>query len=512
MTSETNAVEMRGIVKRFPGVLANDHVDLTVREGEIHALLGENGAGKSTLMNILSGLYKLDEGEIWVRGKQVHFGSPRDALRCGIGMIHQHFMLVPSHTVAENIFLGLDKPRFILQPRKIEAVVAELSQRYNLRVDANTKIWQLSVGEQQRVEILKMLYRGANILIMDEPTAVLTPMEVEDLFNTLRGMAHSGHTILFISHKLDEVLEIADRITVLRRGRVEASGIPAGETSKNELARLMVGREVLFRIEKKPCQTGEVILEINDLEAFDDKGLPALRGISLAVHSGEILGLAGVAGNGQRELAEVICGLRPASSGHVRVHGREITNSPPAEILEQGVSFIPEDRVGMGSAPNLSIAENLALRSYRTPPIGNRWRIDRLHMFRHATELVKRFDIQTPSIHAPSRLLSGGNLQKMILARETSSQPRVIIAMHPTRGLDVGATEAIHRVLLAARDQGTAILLISEDLEEILALADRIAVIYEGQIMGIVKAEEADIEHIGLMMAGSRIETEKGTP
>jgi len=344
---------------------------------------------------------------------------------------------------------------------------------------------------------------------MDEPTAVLTPMEVEDLFNTLRTMARSGHPIIFISHKWDEVLKIADRITVLRRGRVEASNIQAGDISKNELARIMVGREVLFRIEKKPCQPGEVALEVQDLEALDDKGLPALRRISLTVRSGEILGLAGVAGNGQRELAEVICGLRPALSGHVRVHGKEITNTSPAQILEEGVSFIPEDRVGMGSVPNLTIAENLALRSYRYPPIGNRWRINRPLMDRRAEELIKRFDIMTPSVNLPSRLLSGGNLQRMILARETSADPRVIIAMHPTRGLDVGATEATHRVLLMARDQGSGILLISEDLDEILALADRIAVLYEGQIMGIVEADQADIEHIGLMMAGSHPESEK---
>lgn len=510
MSSVIHAVEMRGIVKRFPGVLANDHIDLDVREGEIHALLGENGAGKSTLMNILSGLYKPDEGEIWVRGKLVHFSSPKDALRCGIGMVHQHFMLVPSHTVAENVLLGLDEPRFLLPPRKIEALVAEISHRYNLRVDPRARIWQLSVGEQQRVEVLKMLYRGANILIMDEPTAVLTPMEVEELFHTLRTMARNGHTIIFISHKLDEVLRIADRITVLRRGRVEASGLPAEGISKGELARLMVGREVLFHVEKRPCQPGEVVLEVQDLEALDDKGLPALRRVSFAVRSGEILGLAGVAGNGQRELAEAICGLRPVSSGCIKVHGKEITHASPAQILEMGVAFIPEDRIGVGSVPNLSIAENLALRSYRHQPIGNRWRLNRSLMVRHAEELIAKFEIMTPSVHQPVRLLSGGNLQKMILAREMSARPRVIVAMHPTRGLDVGATEAIHRVLLSARDQGTGILLISEDLDELLALADRIAVIYEGQIMGEVKASEADIEHIGLMMAGSSME--KGKP
>ncbi len=499
------AVDMRGIVKRFPGVLANDHVDLTVYEGEVHALLGENGAGKSTLMNILSGLYQPDEGEIRVRGERVSFGSPKDAIRQGIGMIHQHFMLVPSFSVAENIMLGMDEPRFLLDPQKIEGTVRELSERYNLDVDPSSKIWQLSVGEQQRVEVLKMLYRGATILIMDEPTAVLTPQEVEDLFQTLRGMAKSGHTIIFISHKLDEVLAIADRITVLRRGRLEAAGVEASSVTKKELAHLMVGREVLFRIEKKPAKAGEVVMEVEDLQAEDDKGLPALKGVSLQVRSGEILGLAGVAGNGQRELAQAICGLRPVMGGVVRVHGKEVTNAAPVVLIKEGVAYIPEDRHGVGSVPNLSVAENLALRNYRWPPIGNGWRINRVALRKQAVELVQTFDIVTPSIDTPSRLLSGGNLQKMILARELSGDPRVVIAVHPTRGLDVGATEAVHRLLLQERDQGAGVLLISEDLDEILSLADRIAVIYEGQIMSVVDAEDADIEELGLQMAGTRV-------
>ena len=506
MSEDSLAVEMRGIVKQFPGVLANDRVDLAVRAGEVHALLGENGAGKSTLMNILSGLYKPDEGEIYVGGDKVDFGSPKGAIHHGIGMIHQHFMLVPVQSVAENLILGMDEPRFLLRPQKIEAEVEELSQRFNLRVDARAKIWQLSVGEQQRVEVLKMLYRGANILIMDEPTAVLTPQEVEELFHTLREMASSGKTIIFISHKLHEVLEIADRISVLRRGRMEASGMDLEGVTKKDLARLMVGREVLFRIERKAAAPGEPVLEIENLEAFDDKGLLALKGISLEVRAGEILALAGVSGNGQRELAETITGLREATDGSVIAQGREVTNASPSRVLEAGLSFIPEDRIGMGSVPNMDISENLALRNYRIPPIGNGWAMNLVAMREQAEKLVDDFDIATPSIETPSRLLSGGNLQKLILAREISGAPPMLVAMQPTRGLDVGATEAVHRILLEQRDKGAAILMISEDLDEIMALADRIAVIYEGQIMGEMGAEHADLEEIGLMMAGTMME------
>lgn len=498
------AIEMRGIIKRFPGVLANDHVDLAVRAGEVHALLGENGAGKSTLMNILSGLYHADEGEIYVDGAKVNFGSPKDAIHNGIGMIHQHFMLVPVLSVAENLVLGLDETRFILRPQKVVAEVEALSQRFNISVDPRAKIWQLSVGEQQRVEVLKMLYRGANILIMDEPTAVLTPQEVEELFHTLREMASSGKTIIFISHKLHEVLEIADRISVLRLGRMVASGIDLEGVTKKDLARLMVGREVLFRIDRKAATPGEPVLEIRNLQAFDDKGLPALKGISLDVRTGEILALAGVSGNGQRELAEAVTGLREATGGSVIAQGREVTNASPSRVLEAGLSFVPEDRVGMGSVPNMNVSENLALRNYRIPPIGNGWVMNLVAMREQAEKLVDEFDIVTPSIETPSRLLSGGNLQKLILAREISGAPAMLVAMQPTRGLDVGATEAVHRILLEQRDEGAAILMISEDLDEIMALADRIAVIYEGQIMGEMSAEGADIEEIGLMMAGTR--------
>ncbi|GMR09812.1 MAG: ABC transporter ATP-binding protein [Anaerolineae bacterium] len=504
MSENRLAVEMRGIVKRFPGVLANDRVDLDVRAGEVHALLGENGAGKSTLMNILSGLYHPDEGEIYVDGAKVTFGSPKDAIHDGIGMIHQHFMLVPVLSVAENLVLGLDEARFLLRPQKIEAEVEALSQRFNISVDPRAKIWQLSVGEQQRVEVLKMLYRGANILIMDEPTAVLTPQEVEELFHTLREMASSGKTIIFISHKLHEVLEIADRISVLRLGRMVSSGIDLEGVTKKDLARLMVGREVLFRIDRKAATPGEPILEIRNLQALDDKGLPALKGISLEVRTGEILALAGVSGNGQRELAEAVTGLREATGGSVIAQGREVTNASPSHVLEAGLSFVPEDRVGMGSVPNMNISENLALRNYRIPPIGNGWVMNLVAMREQAEKLVDEFDIATPSIETPSRLLSGGNLQKLILAREISGAPAMLVAMQPTRGLDVGATEAVHRILLEQRDEGAAILMISEDLDEIMALADRIAVIYEGQIMGEMSAEGADIEEIGLMMAGTR--------
>ena len=500
------AIEMRGIVKRFPGVLANDHIDLAVKVGEVHALLGENGAGKSTLMNILTGLYHPDEGEIYVDGERVEFGSPKDAIHHGIAMIHQHFMLVPVHSVAENLILGADDSRFLLRPQKIEAEVEELSRRFNLRVDPRAKIWQLSVGEQQRVEVLKMLYRGATILIMDEPTAVLTPQEVEELFHTLREMADSGKTIIFISHKLHEVLEIADRISVLRRGRMEASGIDLEGVTKKDLARLMVGREVLFRIERGTAAPGEPVLKIENLEALDDKGLKALRGVSLQVREGEILALAGVSGNGQRELAETITGLREATGGSVMVQGSEVTNASPGRVLEHGLSFVPEDRIGMGSVPNMDVSENLALRNYRVPPIGNGWVINLLAMREQAEQLVDEFDILTPSIETPSRLLSGGNLQKLILAREISGAPEMLVAMQPTRGLDVGATEAVHRILLAQRDEGAALLIISEDLDEIMALADRIMVIYEGEIMGEMTAVHADIEQIGLMMAGTKAE------
>ncbi len=497
-------VEMRKIVKRFPGVLANDHVDFDLRLGEVHALLGENGAGKSTLMNVLAGLYRQDSGSIYVKGKPVSFSSPNDAIRSGIGMVHQHFMLVPTQTVTENILLGLNKPRFIINLVEYDKIIASLGERFGLRVDPKAKIWQLSVGEQQRVELLKMLYRGAEVLIMDEPTAVLAPQEIESLFETLRSMVQDGKSIIFISHKLQEVMEIADRVTVLSKGKVTAAGIPSHQTSRQELARLMVGRDVVFRVEKKPQKPGDVVLSLEDVHAENDKGLPAVRGVSFEVRSGEILGLAGVAGNGQSELAEVICGLRRCTQGCVRLNGEVICNQSALFSIQRGLSYIPEDRTHVGSAPNLSVTDNVIMKNYRKAPIANGWMIDMNTARQFAQELKESYDIIVPKVETPVRLLSGGNLQRVILAREISGKPSVMIAVQPTRGLDVGAIEGVHRLLLAQREAGAAILLVSEELEELLALSDRILVIYEGKIMGEVT--EADMETIGLMMTGTPLE------
>ncbi len=496
------AVEMRGIVKRFPGVLANDHVDLTVQPGEIHALLGENGAGKSTLMNVLAGLYRPDAGEIRVRGHLADIHSPREATRLGIGMVHQHFMLVEPHTVAENIILGLNRPRFHLDMPKIEAEIGKLSARYGLQVDPAAYIWQLSVGEQQRVEILKLLYRGAEVLIMDEPTAVLAPQEIEELFHNLRAMAAEGKSVIFISHKLGEVLEIADRITVLRRGQVTASGLKPAETTRAELARLMVGRPVLFHLEREAQEPGEVLLTVEGLSAYNDKGLPALRHVSFQIRAGEILGLAGVAGNGQRELVEVITGLRRATGGSVRLGGCDLTNKPPRCAIDLGLSHIPEDRLHTGLIANMTVGDNLILKGYRRPPLSKIGFLVKQAIVRFVEQLIRRFEIATPGRDTPMKNLSGGNLQRALLAREISTRPKVMIAMQPTRGLDVGAIEGVHRLLLDLRRSGTAILLVSEELDEILALSDRIAVIYEGRIMGILPGDQANVQEIGLMMAG----------
>ncbi|MCB9076494.1 MAG: ABC transporter ATP-binding protein [Anaerolineaceae bacterium] len=504
------ALEMRGITKRFPGVLANDNVNFAVKRGEIHALLGENGAGKSTLMNMVNGLYRPDEGQILLDGKSIKFSSPRDAIDNGVGMVHQHFMLVPTQTVSENLILGQKTPRFYINYKKLEQDIADLSQKFGLAVEPNAKIWQLSVGEQQRVEILKMLYQGAKLLIMDEPTAVLTPQEVTDLFKTLREMTATGHTIIFISHKLDEVVEIADRVTVLRRGRVEST-VDGKSTSKAELARLMVGREVLFRIQKKPANPTAAALVIDHVSCENDRGLPSLRDLSLTVRSGEVVGIAGVAGNGQTELAQVIAGLRQATSGAVIVQGQNVTNQPATATIDQGLAYIPADRNGVGSSPNLNLADNLILKSYRQPPIGQGWRIDLRLVRAQAEQLIEQFDVKTPNVDLPARLLSGGNLQKLILAREISRQPKVIIAVYPVRGLDVGAIESIHQMLIDERDRGAGILLISEDLDELLSLSDRIVVLFEGQIVGEVPPDDDLINEIGLMMAGTKVEQSHAT-
>lgn len=501
-------VEMKGIVKRFPGVLANDHVDFELRAGEIHALLGENGAGKSTLMNVLAGLYRQDAGIIKVKAKQLEFSSPRDAIDAGIGMVHQHFMLVPSQTVTENILLGLDDPRFLMRLNEYDKKIAELGDRFGLKVDPRSKIWQLSVGEQQRVELLKMLYRGADVLIMDEPTAVLAPQEIDGLFETLRSMVRQGKSVIFISHKLQEVTAIADRVSVLRRGKVTASGVSTKGVSRQELARLMVGREVVFFVDKKPKEPGEMILDVRDVHAENDKGLPALRGLSLNVRAGEIVGIAGVAGNGQIELSQLIAGLRKCQHGEVLLNGEKVSNRDTLFGIQHGMSYVPEDRTHVGTSPNLSVTDNVIMKSYRKPPISRGSLLDMGAATKFAKELKEAYDIIVPSVNTPVRLLSGGNLQRVILAREISGHPNFMVAVQPTRGLDVGAIEGVHRLLLTQREAGAAVLLISEELEELLALSDRVYVIYEGKIMGEVRVESAEpdqslIEAIGLMMTGT---------
>jgi len=506
MDSIPNAFEMRQIVKRFPGVLANDHVDFSCRVGEVHALLGENGAGKSTLMNVLAGLYRPESGEIYVNDKKVSFHSPQAAIAHGIVMVHQHFMLVPSHSVAENMVLGLNNPRFFLNLPRVEEQVTALGEQYGLSVNPRAKIWELSVGEQQRVEVLKMLFRGAKVLIMDEPTAVLTPQEVEILFKTLRDMTKRGHTIVFISHKLDEVASIADRVTVLRRGVVTAFGEPAKGTTKGQLAKLMVGRDVLFSVEKKKAKPAESVLSIDKLCADNDRGLPALRDLTMQVHAGEILGVAGVAGNGQRELAEVLTGLRKPTSGKMLFGNVPLDNRTNWMEVGQTLAHIPEDRAAVGSVPALGIAENLILKRYNRPPISTRWSINFSAVRENGVRLVDSYKISTPSVDTPVRMLSGGNLQKVILARETSGHPKLMIAVHPTRGLDVGAIEGIHKLLIELRDRGAAILLISEELDELFSLADRIVVMYEGQIVGETSPERENLNAVGLMMAGTKVE------
>ncbi|HNB50904.1 MAG TPA: ABC transporter ATP-binding protein [Anaerolineales bacterium] len=504
-SSSPPAVEMQNIVVRFPGVLANDRVNLTLQQGEIHALLGENGAGKSTLMNVLAGLYRQASGTIKVFGETANFHSPKDAIAKGIGMVHQHFMLVPTQTVTENILLGLDDPKFVMNLAKYDEKIQALEDQFGLKVNPTAKVWQLSVGEQQRVEILKTLYRGAKILIFDEPTAVLAPQEIDELMHTMKSMVAQGKSIIFISHKLHEVTEVANRVTVLRKGVATAEGVSIEGMTKRDLAQLMVGRSVVFYVEKNPLKAGNVVLEVHGVSAENDKGVPALKNLSLDICAGEILGVAGVAGNGQSELAQVITGMRPCT-GSIKVNGTEVANQPPIKSIKSGVAHIPEDRTGVGSAPNMTITENTIMKNYREEPIGHAWGINFTTAREYARKLKDKYAILAPGVRTLARKLSGGNLQKVILAREISAQPKLIVAVQPTRGLDVGAIEGIQNLLLEQRDSGTAILLISEELEELMALSDRIAVIYEGEIMGIVDAENADVAEIGLMMTGSRLQ------
>jgi simple sugar transport system ATP-binding protein len=504
------AVLLRGITKRFPGVVANDGVDLDVAAGEVHALLGENGAGKSTLSNILTGLYRPDEGEILLFGEPASFHSPRDALDAGVCMVHQHFRLVVPFTVAENVILGDHRGegrKFLVHPARIERRVAELGKRYRIAVDPRARVWQLSLGEQQRVEILKALYREARILILDEPTAVLTPQEADSLFETLRAMAAEGRTVIFISHKLHEVKAVADRVTVLRAGRTVAT-VDAADATPRSLAALMVGREVeASRRLEHERRIGSPVLELEEVWAAGDRGGDAVRGVTLAVCSGQLVAVAGVAGNGQRELAEAVTGLRPTTRGRIRVDGRPLRSGDARDAIRAGIAHVPEDRLHTGVAPSLSVASNAVLKSYRRPELalGPLLRLGAVR--ERAAELIQRYDVKVAGPHVPVRQLSGGNLQKVVIGREFSGEPRVLVAASPTRGLDVAAIETVHRYLREAAAGGLAILLISEDLDEILALADWIAVLYEGEMVGEVNASTTTVEELGLLMAGGEERT-----
>jgi simple sugar transport system ATP-binding protein len=495
-------LELRGITKRFPGIVANDHIDFDIRRGEVHALLGENGAGKSTLMNVLYGLYRADEGEILINGKPISIGSPREAIEHGIGMVHQHFMLIPVMTVAENIVLATEPTQagVLLDYGAARRRVTELSRTFNFAIDPDARVESISVGQEQRVEILKALYRSADILILDEPTAVLTPQEARELFEILRTLTREGMSVIFISHKLNEVLDIAERITVLRRGK-KIETLPAAGATEEQLARLMVGREVLLRVDKQPASPGEPLLRVEDLGILDDRHLEAVRGVSFEVHAGEIVGIAGVDGNGQSELIDAIAGLRRPHSGRITLAGHDVTGANARRVLDTGVGHIPEDRQVRGLVLDFTLAENIALEDYRKPP-DSRWGwLFPRRLIARARRLLRDFDVRGGGPTTLAAALSGGNQQKVVIAREVARDPRVLLAAQPTRGLDVGSIEYVHRRLVQARDSGKAVLLVSLELDEILSLSDRILVIYEGRIVREYQPEVSE-EEVGLAMTG----------
>jgi ABC-type uncharacterized transport system ATPase subunit len=507
--ADSPIVEMRKITKQFPGVLANDSIDFDLHKGEIHALLGENGAGKTTLMNILYGLYEPDGGQILLRGKLVRLASVRDAIAHGLGMVHQHFMLVHSFSVAENMILGQPSPRSPLTESHSDVYrrIRQASEAYNLKVDPQAEVWTLSVGEQQRVEILKALYRGAEILILDEPTAILTPQEVDDLLEILLHLAQDGKAIVFISHKLNEVLAVSNRITVLRDGRKVVT-IEGTQADRSTLAQMMVGREILFSVAKPPTHPAEPLLKVQHLMVHNDRGLLAVNGVDFEVRAGEILGIAGVAGNGQKELEEAITGLRKIHNGRVEIGDVNVTNTSPRRVREAGLAYIPSDRYERGMLIDFNLAENLVMDRFDRPPFTHRGMLVWKKIFEVAQKLVATFDVRAPSVRTPAGKLSGGNAQKMILARVLSNEPRVLVAAQPTRGLDISAIEFVHSHLLKKRSEGAAILLLSTELDEILSLSDRIAVICAGKIIGIVDSDQADINQLGIWMGGSAADTQ----
>ncbi|MGQ9833687.1 MAG: ABC transporter ATP-binding protein [Candidatus Villigracilaceae bacterium] len=500
--NHTIVLQAKGITKQFPGVLANDHVDFDLRKGEIHVLLGENGAGKTTLMNILYGLYHPDSGEILVNGRPVQINSPNDSIALGIGMVHQHFMLVPVFTVAENVMLGDETVKNGFLDRKtVASKVRTLSHHYSLDVDPDALVGQLPVGVQQRVEIVKTLYRAAQILILDEPTAVLTPQEADELFVIMRGLTERGVSIIFITHKLREVLAVADRITVMRAGRVIGTVTPQ-ETNESKLASMMVGREVILKVDKSEAKPQEEVLKVENLHVLDDRGLETVRGVSFEVRAGEVLGIAGVQGNGQTELAEALTGLRRVRSGRVMINGKQMADKPPRSLIESGLSHIPEDRQRHGLVLGETVADNLVLCTYYRPPFAKWIVLQQDAIDANARKRIQEFDVRTPSPYVLASKLSGGNQQKVIVARELSRDIKLLIASQPTRGLDVGSIEYIHKEIVLMRDRGIAVLLISAELDEIMALSDRIAVMYRGQIVAVLDAKQATREQLGLLMAG----------
>jgi general nucleoside transport system ATP-binding protein len=503
----TTVLELREITKSFPGVLANDHVNLTLEEGEVHALLGENGAGKTTLMNILYGLYNPDQGEIWIRGEKVNIQGPNDSIARGIGMVHQHFMLVPVMTVTENVMLGVEPTRngVILDRAKVAARVREISEQYGLEVDPDAYIKDLPVGTQQRVEIIKVLYRQADILIMDEPTAVLTPQEVEGLFKIVRLLVSKGKSVIFITHKLKEVMAMADRITVLRGGRTIGTVKPE-DVNPEKLASMMVGRDVNLVVDKKSAEPKEPILVVKDLYVENEQHHPTVRGMSFDVKAGEVLGIAGVQGNGQTELVYALTGLLPFQGGEVSINNQVLKHSTPRDILERGVAHIPEDRQRHGLVLSFPIYDNMMLCTYYQPPFAKGMALQEKVIYDNAENLVEQFDVRTPNIFVNASALSGGNQQKVIVAREFSRPIKLLIASQPTRGLDVGSIEYIHGRIIAKRDEGTAVLLVSSELDEIMALSDRIAVVYRGEIVDIIPTAGVSREYLGLLMAGIKPE------